>query len=487
MSTKSSMDSESPLLVRLAANTIIQVVGSVASSLISFFTFVAVTRGLGPDAFGNFTAATVFLFIPVVLADVGLSSAVLREISTSPHTTERVMRSSFPLRGVIAALAVGGIVAMGLVIPFNDQTRVAIMIGSIGAFFTLMELSLQPFLQAQLKMHWVVLANISGRSVSLGLTLAALESGLGFNGVVFAIAAGPAITFIVELAIVRRLVSLRPIFDLVYWRGLVRGSLVLGLAMALGQVYFRIDALLIAFLRPAVEVGLYGAAYKFIELAGFVMTAIGLSIFPSLARYVSTNDPRLNALFQKSLDISLTAAVPLSVIMFAFPSQIISLSAGSEFKGAESALQLLAPYPILMFASALLARFLVAGHREHRLLVISIAVLFLNITLNVIFLPIYGFKAAAIICLGTEVGAVAMLAALIQRVGGPLPSVRYLGVIATAGALMLAVALTVPGPPLGAAGLAVTAYAAALLFAPGTVRDAFRQLVVEMRRPTPQE
>ena len=56
---------------------------------VGFLTFVAVTRGLGSDGFGTLTTALVFLIIPVVLADVGLSTALLREISADPPAPRR--------------------------------------------------------------------------------------------------------------------------------------------------------------------------------------------------------------------------------------------------------------------------------------------------------------------------------------------------------------------------------------------------------------
>ena len=87
MSSSDDGSGRSSLVVRLAANTVVQAVGSVVASAIGLFTFVAMTRGLGPEAFGDFTAATVFLMIPVVLSDVGLSSAVLREMSAHPERT----------------------------------------------------------------------------------------------------------------------------------------------------------------------------------------------------------------------------------------------------------------------------------------------------------------------------------------------------------------------------------------------------------------
>ena len=86
------------LTVRLAANTIVQGAGILAGAAIGFFTFVAVTRGLG-EAFGDFTAAMAFLFIPVVIADLEyLDGSPLREISAAPERTEPAMRASLPFR-----------------------------------------------------------------------------------------------------------------------------------------------------------------------------------------------------------------------------------------------------------------------------------------------------------------------------------------------------------------------------------------------------
>src|SRR5687768_13451596 len=89
------------LVVRLATNALIQAAGSALASLIGLFTFVAVTRGLGPEAFGDFATAMAFLFVPIVLADIGIASAVLREISASPERTDRVMSAALPLRALI--------------------------------------------------------------------------------------------------------------------------------------------------------------------------------------------------------------------------------------------------------------------------------------------------------------------------------------------------------------------------------------------------
>ena len=88
-----------------------QIGGSLAASAIGLVTFVAVTRGLGAVDFGVLTTALVYLMIPVILADVGLTTYVVREISAQPERTAAVMQAAMPLRALVSAVAVG--VAVG--------------------------------------------------------------------------------------------------------------------------------------------------------------------------------------------------------------------------------------------------------------------------------------------------------------------------------------------------------------------------------------
>jgi O-antigen/teichoic acid export membrane protein len=467
---------------RVAANSLVLAAGSAAGAFISFFTFVAITRGLGVEAFGDLTAATVFLYIPVVLAELGFTSAVVREISRDPARTEAVMRASIPLRALVAAAAIGLAVGLGMVLPFNDRTKVAILISSSGAFLTLLTVSVVPVLQAQLKMHLSVGAHLAGRLATLGLTLGALALDLGFEAVVVAQVVGVALTFVLHAAIVARLVPLRPVVDQAYWRSLLGTSIVLGIAIAVAQVYFRIDALLIALIRSSEEVGLYAAAYKFIELSDLLLAAVGVSLLPPLARFVATHDARARPLVQRAFDVLVAAAAPLSVGMLAFAPEIVTLTAGDEFAGAADALRLLSPYVLFSFAAGVLWRVLLAGGRDRTLLRLALIILATNVALNAALLPVYGFEVAAIVAVATEALGL-ILVSFAARREELLPSVRYLPVVAAAAAAMGAAILLVPGPALVEAAAGSIAYLAVLLALPGTARElVFNDLAPALRR-----
>ena len=473
----------SSLAVRMAANTIVQAVGSLLASVIGFVTFVAITRYLGPGAFGDFTAATVFLFIPVVLADVGLSAAVLRDISADPDRIEPAMRTSLPLRVIVSALAVLVAVGVGLALPFNDQTTSAILIASVGAFIQLMTLALLPVLQSQLKMHWAVGATLVGRITTLALTLGVLAAGLGFRSIVVAHVAGLAVSFLLHLVAVARMVPLRPVIDVTHWRRLVAGAVVLGLAIGISQIYFRVDAVLLALLSSAEEVGFYGAAYKFIELSAIITSAVGVSIFPPLARFVATGDPRARRLVQRGFDILLAAAAPLTILMLTYPDEIVVLAAGPDFQEGGKALQILAPYVLFSFANAVMWSVLISSNRDRSLLAMAVGVLVLNVGLNVLLIPEYGFEAAAAISVVSE-AAIAIPIALAVRQEGLLPNLRFLPVLLLGAAAMVATLLVTPGPWELAAVTGVAVYAAVVLVLPGTARDVLLDdLVGGLRRP----
>lgn len=458
-------------VLRLATNTIVQIGGSFAASAVGLLTFVAVTRGLGATDFGVLTTALVYLTIPVVLADVGLATVVVRDISARPEHTASAMQAAVPLRALVSAVAVGFAVALAYALPFSPDTHDLIAIGALGSYLTLMTQGLSPVLQAQLKMHWAVLSTVVGRLATFGLTLAVLAAGGGLGSVMVASVAGIGATFVLQLIVVARIVSLRPSFDFAYWRVLLKGSIAIGLALAVAQIYFRIDVLLLAAFRDSAEVGLYGAAVKLLELSELVAAAIGISVFPLLARFVQVDRPRAATLYQRTFDLLVAAAVPLVVVMTLTATPVIVFISGEDYREAGDALRLLAPYVLLSFVTGLSWRALIAYGEDWALFRLATGILALNVILNLIAIPEYGFRGAAATTILCELTGVFASLVLLKRRHGLLPSLRYGLAVLPAAALMAVVLLAVPGPIVVRAALAGAAYTATLLLLPGTVRE----------------
>lgn len=477
MTTTTTTPQQAPTVARLASNTIVQAIGIPLQSLISLGTYAAITRYLGPSAFGDFTTANVFLLIPVAFADIGLSAIVVREISAIPERANEVLRASYSLRLIISAIAVAATVGASFVLPFDHRARVAISIMAFGAFLSLVNLSVLPILQVQLRMQWAVFANLAGRAVTLVATLAVLGLGLGFKAVVLANVLGLAVILLVGVYAARSAYTLRPSLDVAYWKRFLRASLVLGVGLAITQVYFRVDTVLIALLRPASEVGLYGAAYKFIELTQGLGYTVFVSLFPALSSFAARRDARFSTLAQKGFDVVLAAAVPLTVATAYSARELLDATAGHRYGAAAGALQILAFYPLLAFVDGLLWRLLIASHHEKTLLAIGISILTVNVAANLVFIPMYGYKAAAVTSIASEAFSLALGLVAVKRRVGFLPRIGYLPAIGAAAAAMVAVMLALPVERLVAAVAGGIVYVVVLVLLPGTVRLTARELV----------
>jgi O-antigen/teichoic acid export membrane protein len=461
------------LASRLVTNSAVQVAGALVASGVSFFTFIAVARKLGPAAYGDMTAALVYLFVPAVLADVGLTATVVRRISGHPEETESALGASLPLRAVISVGLTGLAVALGFALPFDHRTRAAILIASVGTLATLLNGSLMPVFQARLQMHWPVLANVLGRLLTLALTYAAIAAGLGFKAIVWAAVLGSVATLCVTLLLVVSALHVRiaPHVDLPYWRSLVRSGVVLGAAIALGQLYFRIDTVLLALFRSAREVGLYGASYKFLEIAVLGPFAVLNSLFPTFSRFLQAGDDRVRPLAQKAFDAGLAISVPLTILGIAFARDIVTFTAGERYAGGATALKLLAPYIAATFLLTPALALMMADGAYRALLVLNVAMLALNVVLNVALIPPFGYKVAALTSVASEVASLVLYTIAAQRRTGFLPSLRAVPIVLVGAAGMVAVVLFLPGPVVAVAVASGLVYAALVTAAPGTVRE----------------
>lgn len=465
-----------PSVARLASNTIVQAVGIPLQSLISLGTYAAITRYLGPSAFGDYTTAAVYLLIPVAFADIGLTAVVVREISTTPERATAILRASYSLRLIISAAVLAVTLATSFALPFDARARTGILIMAGGSFFALVNLSVLPILQVQLRMQWAVLANLFGRLVTLGATLCVLAFGLGFKGVAAANAIGLGVILVVDLYAVRSAYSLRSSIDVGYWRRLLKASLVLGVGLAMSQVYFRVDTVLIALVRSAHEVGLYGASYKFVELAQALALTVFVSMFPTLTSFAVRGDARLASLAQKVFDVMLAASLPLTLVLLLAARPLLEATAGDRYGAAAGALQILAFYPLLAFSNGLLWRILIATRMERVLLAVAASILVLNVALNLVFIPRYGYRAAAVTSIVSEACSLAIALVAVRRWVGFLPRLGYLPAVLVAGLAMAGVILLLPIERLVAAMAGGIVYVCVLVLLPGTVRLTAREL-----------
>jgi O-antigen/teichoic acid export membrane protein len=374
-----------------------------------------------------------------VLADVGIYTTVVRDISKEPSRTEEVVGNALTLRLLlsIAVIALGG--AVSLMLPYDREVRVAILIAGGPLLLGMLTTSIVTVLQSQLRMARAVVGEVLGRGTALALVIVVAALELGFYAVLLAAIGGALCNLAVVWLLTHRLVRLRFRAEPPVWRRLLKAGLPLGLALAINALYFRADTLIISLYEPYEQVGLYTLAYRILEVGMVLGTVYLASVFPVLSESVVRDEARARRVIQTSSDLLVIMGLPLIAGGLVLAPQLVELAAGEDFEGAVE------PLRILMFAAALgwlngvFGYALIAVERQASALWLNAAGLTFNVGLNLVLVPRYGIVVAAIVTVASELLILAGSYPLMRRYYDFFPAPRTLPPAFFAGAVMAAV------------------------------------------------
>jgi O-antigen/teichoic acid export membrane protein len=394
---------QSSIRRRVASNTAVQVAGKGAILALGAASLAILTRYLGPDDYGRFTLALMYMQLFGVLADVGLYTTVVREISKRPERTEELAGNALTLRLLLSIVVICLASAISLLLPYARDVRVAIVLAGGPLLFGMLTSSLVTVLQARLRMGRAVVGDVLGRAATLALTVLVAVLDLGFYAVMGAAAGGAAVTLAVTWLLTRRITLVRFRANRAVWRTLLLASIPLGLALAINEIYFRADALIISLYEPYDEVGLYTLAYRILEFTLMLGTIFLTTVFPVLSEAVDRDEPRALRTIQTSTDVFVILGVPLVVGGLVLAAPLIELVGGSDFQDASVPLRILLFAGALSWINAVFGFALIAKERQASALWLNVTALVFNLGLNFVLVPRYGIVAAAAVTVASEV------------------------------------------------------------------------------------
>ncbi len=412
----------------VAGNTAVQVAGKAAMMVMGAVSIAVITRYLGTAGYGRYALAITYMQLFGVLADVGLFATVVREISKRPDRTETLVGNALMLRGLLSLAAFGLGAGISFLLPYEPDVRLAIVAAAAPLTLGLLNTSIVAVFQARLVMSRAVASDVLGRAVALGAVVAVAALDLGFYAVIGAAAVGMFASLVVTYALSRSIVSIRPLADVAVWRALLTAGVPLGIALAINQLYFRADTLIISLFLPVSEVGLYSLAYRILELTVALGTVFLATTFPLISRYVQDSDPRLNGAIQSSWNLFVVIGVPLAAGGAILAPGVVELTAGEHFADAAQPLAILFTAGALGWVNGIFGYALIAKERQMSALWLNVTGLVINVALNLALVPVFGIVAAATVTVGCELLILAGSVYLMRRnfsffpSPGPLPA-----------------------------------------------------------------
>jgi O-antigen/teichoic acid export membrane protein len=370
----------------------------ILSGITPFIVSLLVSRALGKEGLGFLSVVFTLVLMGVLLSELGLNPVILRDFADPKRVRALPLRAILTFR-FAAALFVAALVAAlmmlagvpSLLIP--GTSALIIMRSTAGV--------LENYLKARL-LHRIYLGVTFLRAVlQIAVVYVLLHNGSGLGTVLLGLAIVDLLTTLVFGAFsVHELRSAAAnLFshqtDL---RSLFAQSLPFMLIGLLTFINERADILLLAAMRGAEEVGLYSAADRFLIVVNLIDSALLATTLPTLTTLLRTKryGSVMKQLFVIVGGISL---VGTAVLFFAAPVLI-----GVTFRFTESVrlLQVLALAIPAILANRLLRSVLYSLKRERAISVLLALTSVGGVVMNILFIPLYGAMAAALVTVGGE-------------------------------------------------------------------------------------
>ncbi|MEA2481179.1 MAG: hypothetical protein QOJ07_3101 [Thermoleophilaceae bacterium] len=431
---------------RVARNAGVRAVSELVGKFASLALMAVLARREGPSGLGVLVFAIAWCEVATAPVEMGFDRYLLRRVAADRADLDRSFFNVVTLKLARAVPAVAISWALILALDYSSQTRIAVFV--LTGSFLLDSLSYTAFasFNAVERGDLVGLTLVVQRLASGAAGVALLLSGFGVVAVAFAYLGASSIAFACALVLMARHIGM-PRRELPPGprRELRRQSLPFAAQELLSVGIARIDAILLSALASQAVVGYYGAAYRLLEATLFIPTALQ-GAFAAMYTYLDERtEPTINAVFARSMKLTLALLVPCAVPLAVLPGQLLSLFFGGSFDSAVTPLRLLAP-TVVVLGIVLLTGSLITSRLDPRVLIRCFAVaLVVNIALNLALIPSLGATGAAAAMLATEFAfAVLTLHLSVKAVGAIDPVSTCLGSI-VAGAAMAGVMAALAG------------------------------------------
>lgn len=413
----------------LAARAVTGLAGLVTVGLLS--------RHLGPAGFGRLTLAIAISSLAATAAEAGLTTIGARELARADSAERRA-----ELQAALGGLAL----SLTVLITGLGWAILLIATGANGASGVrgAVELLLILGLAAPVSLLGSVAATAAGRAYRIGIAqaVAALVSlsvvgalcltRLGLIPAAGAVGltttlVGPLLLWLCPEA--RR----RPGGPLGVWRMLWSEALSLGVVNLINVAYVKADALLLAVLASAAQLGVYGLAYNVVTLLIAVPSLLVASVQPLLVRAAARPD-RFRAVLIEMTLLTELIAVALAVPLLRFSPALVHLLGGARYHSGGGVLRLLTIGLLATFPSGLIGAGLTALGRQRALLWPVSSALVVNVALNLLLIPRWHAVGAAAAFAITEVAVLAVTATVYRHLV-PIRTEKIPAVLGAAGAV----------------------------------------------------
>lgn len=381
---------------KIAHNSSIIIGGRILDRFINLLIAISLAKYFGQSGFGKLSLLGIYFFFLGSMDQLWIRPILIREMSRDKTNAQRLIGNGLLIRLLLSSAAVIFFwVTLWLIQCPPDVLQLAFFV-SWGLLLTSLGSSYEMIFRVNLKMIYFegfsFLSNI--------ITLAIVYLIIFFKGTLYHFyIIGLFLGILLLLGMkqyAEKLIKPKFSFDAKLWRKIFRESWPLGLTAICIFIYHRIDQAMLFRMIGSDAVGSYSAAVRLVECFNIIPVALVASTLPLMSKYFDESKDLFIKTYQLSFKYLIIFIVPVAVLATIFSQQIIVLFYGKQFLSSSPVLSLLIWAEIFVFMGVVNNAILVAAHKQIVDPLFTGVSALINIVLNFLLIPHYGFIGAAI-------------------------------------------------------------------------------------------
>jgi len=418
----------------IAKNTIIQIGGKTISTLLGLVAVAIMTRSLGVEKFGWYITATGFLQFIGILSDFGFTVTTANMLSEPHFEKQKLLNNLFTWRFITAfVFQLIGPAAI-LFFPYPDPVKIAVAIMAVSFFCISLNNIFIGYYQANLKMIVQMTGEILSRVV--------LVIGLFFvSAGKFGFLPAMSVVTLASIAYTSYLFYKSPEvkfeYDKTISKAIFKKIWPTAITVIFNAFYLQGDRVILPLYATQTDVGLYGAAYRVLDIVTQSIAMIMGIMMPLIAfAWSRTMAEEFKKRCQTSFDLVALIVMPMMTGIIVLSTPIMNLVAGKEFTGSGGILKLLA---IAIFGLAfgnIFGYINLAITRQRQAMWVYISDAVLTTAAYFILIPKYGMYGAAWATIFSELYAGFLLMLLAGFYSKFWPKLKAFGKIILASLVM---------------------------------------------------
>lgn len=380
------------------SHAVVLTIAQLSRGLIRLFFVLVVARALGPQRFGVYALLLAVTEMLAVASGSGYTDYLTREAAKDSRLGWGLGSQLTWLRLACTLPLAGAALLILRVLGYPRMVLVAVAWLSVSLVPRSVSEAAQGVLRgvgryvAYLVIELVFDCALAAGAVFILVRSSALRTVIATEVIAATAAAVTSILFVLKFRTKERISLDR--------KQLFEKSAIFNIYAFVGNLYDRLDIVLLSKLAGNYSTGVYSAAYRPLGMIQLVPYGVLYSLLPALSRNAGGMEERRR--LERAMGLLLSAAFVVVLFTMTFAGPAVRILLGQSYAESAIAIKILIWAVILRYINFALNLRLLAAGQERVFVVTSLVCFGVNIIGNLLLIPIYSWRAAAALTIVTE-------------------------------------------------------------------------------------